>query len=156
MRLNLEDLRLRGGQSHVREASVEVAPISVGGADFDVVVPGGVIISIDRIAGGYLVKLALDAKVCGPCFRCLGEVCEEVHAEQEEFIPAVAGAWAETESETTPFVEDLVIDLAGLTREAIILSLPDKMLCSEDCKGLCPVCGADLNKTACSCVALEE
>jgi uncharacterized protein len=43
----------------------------------------------------------------------------------------------------------------NLVRETIILALPLKPLCSEECKGLCPICGADLNKSPCSCVKKE-
>lgn len=140
----------------MRECAVDVAPFSFGGAEFQVVVPKGVEVTVERIAGGYLMDLNLTAKVCGPCSRCLAEVCREVCAEQQEFIPAVAGAWAESESDTSPFVEDLVVDLTGLVREAIALAMPDRMLCRDECKGLCPQCGADLNDGDCSCAPLEE
>ena len=43
------------------------------------------------------------------------------------------------------------VDLAELARDAFILDMDTKTLCSEDCKGLCPRCGADLNLGPCSC-----
>jgi len=43
------------------------------------------------------------------------------------------------------------IDLDELVKEQILLSVPDRMLCREDCKGICSNCGADLNKGACDC-----
>lgn len=155
MRLNLNDLSLRGGQRHTCTYSVDVAPVMLGGARFDVVVPEGVDVNIERIAGGFLVDLDLTATVCGPCARCLREVCCEVRAEQEEFVPAAAGGWADSESEASPFVEEMMVDLAGLTREAVVLSMPDRMLCTEGCKGLCPQCGRNLNEGECSCEPLE-
>jgi uncharacterized protein len=42
-------------------------------------------------------------------------------------------------------------EIDDLVREAVILSVPAKPLCSENCKGLCPVCGTDLNRSTCSC-----
>ncbi|MBQ7653405.1 MAG: DUF177 domain-containing protein [Clostridia bacterium] len=42
-------------------------------------------------------------------------------------------------------------DLTGLVDECIVLSAPRATLCKEDCKGLCPVCGGNLNKTSCDC-----
>ena len=48
-------------------------------------------------------------------------------------------------------VPDLQLDLAQLAREDIILALPSKLLCKEDCKGLCPQCGANLNDAPCQC-----
>ena len=47
------------------------------------------------------------------------------------------------------------VDLAPLLREAMILALPTRPLCSEDCQGLCPHCGGNRNQGACSCHATE-
>jgi uncharacterized protein len=46
----------------------------------------------------------------------------------------------------SPYVEDEVLDLSAWARDALALSLPEKLLCREDCAGLCAVCGADLNE----------
>ncbi|MBR2731103.1 MAG: DUF177 domain-containing protein [Clostridia bacterium] len=48
-------------------------------------------------------------------------------------------------------IEDLRFDLDPLVREDLFLSLPAKFLCRPDCKGLCPVCGQDLNDGPCGC-----
>lgn len=48
-------------------------------------------------------------------------------------------------------VEDLHFNLDELIREDILLSLPTKILCSDDCKGLCPYCGTNLNEKQCDC-----
>ena len=45
----------------------------------------------------------------------------------------------------------MTLDLDELLRADILLSLPSKILCKEDCKGLCSVCGADRNKQECHC-----
>jgi uncharacterized protein len=52
---------------------------------------------------------------------------------------------------TTAFYEGDEIDLGHLMREQFLLSLPMKPLCREDCQGLCPVCGTNLNTEPCSC-----
>jgi uncharacterized protein len=44
-----------------------------------------------------------------------------------------------------------VVDLREILRQQLFLSLPEKFLCSGRCKGLCPTCGADLNRGGCSC-----
>jgi uncharacterized protein len=49
------------------------------------------------------------------------------------------------------YYEDETIDLAALAREQIVLALPMKPLCRQDCRGLCPVCGANRNHETCSC-----
>lgn len=51
---------------------------------------------------------------------------------------------------------DFAIDTEEIVRTALILELPTRFLCREDCKGLCPKCGCDLNKTNCSCETRER
>ena len=48
-------------------------------------------------------------------------------------------------------VPDAIVDITDNIREDILLSIPDRFKCSEDCKGLCPGCGADLNEEPCRC-----
>jgi uncharacterized protein len=47
------------------------------------------------------------------------------------------------------------LDLSPMLREQIALFIPDRALCGEDCRGLCPSCGADLNDAACGCAEGE-
>jgi uncharacterized protein len=51
----------------------------------------------------------------------------------------------ESDELTTPYVKDDTLDLSAWARDAVALALPDKILCREDCAGLCPACGRDLN-----------
>lgn len=53
----------------------------------------------------------------------------------------------------TVYIDEADIDIDGVLAEQLILSLPEKLLCSKQCKGLCPQCGASLNFEKCSCVA---
>ncbi|WP_353683343.1 DUF177 domain-containing protein [Thermodesulfovibrio sp. 3907-1M] len=53
------------------------------------------------------------------------------------------------------FYRDGLIDTADIIRDQILLNIPMKPLCSENCKGLCPVCGTDLNESECGCVVKE-
>ena len=49
------------------------------------------------------------------------------------------------------FIDGKYIDSDQIIKEQIILNAPMKTICSDDCKGLCPVCGCNLNKETCSC-----
>ena len=55
------------------------------------------------------------------------------------------------DSDEIVLLEDGQVDAGELAREAFILEMDTKTLCPEDCKGLCPRCGADLNLGPCSC-----
>jgi uncharacterized protein len=153
IRLDLDDLRLRGGERHESVHAVDLTPITLGGAEYRVLLPQGVGIAVDRVAGGYLVNVATDAKVYGPCARCLSQVALELRAEEQEFAPTAGGTW--DEADVSPFIEGLVVDIEAIAREAVILALPGQVLCAPKCKGLCAQCGRDLNLEDCGCRALE-
>lgn len=54
------------------------------------------------------------------------------------------------------YYPDEYIDMSGDFRESLLLELPTKVVCSEDCKGLCPQCGQDLNEEKCNCCSEPE
>jgi DUF177 domain-containing protein len=153
VRIDLGGLSLRGGQRHEGAYAVELSPIVLGGAEYRALLPKGVDIVVERVAGGYLVDVSADARVYGPCARCLSEVALEVRAEEQEFAPTSGGDWED--ADLSPFIQDLVVDVEALVREAVILALPDQVLCATTCKGLCVQCGHDLNSGACDCDPLE-
>jgi uncharacterized protein len=153
MRLDLRDLRLRSGERYESVCGLDLAPATLGGVEYRVLLPEGATIQVERVAGGFLVRVSADANIYGPCARCLKEARIQVRAAEEEFAASAAGGWKE--SERSAFIEDLVVDVAGLTREAVLVALPEQMLCSSACKGLCAQCGHDLNEGPCGCEALE-
>lgn len=153
MFLDLNGLALRPGELYDRNYAVEVAPVTLGGTRYDVLLPSGADVAVHRVAGGFLVNISAAVKLYGPCARCLKEVALEVQAEQQEFAPSAKGGWEETE--LSVFIKDLVVDLSGLIREAVVLALPAQVICSSSCKGLCPQCGKDLNLGPCECADEE-
>ena len=149
MFLDLDALSLRSGERYERNYTIEVAPISLGGIRYDVLIPDGVDVAVDRVAGGFFVNIRTGAKIYGPCGRCLKEAVLAAPAEQQEFAPTAKGGWEETE--LSPFIKDRVVDLSGLVREAVVLAVPPQIVCSPECKGLCPQCGKDLGQGPCDC-----
>jgi uncharacterized protein len=93
------------------------------------------------------------------CSRCLAGYGYTITSELN-FVVDLAGGSEEARSEEEGyFVVDpssASFEIDHLVREVIILSLPLKPLCSEDCKGLCPVCGIGLNSSQCKCVREES
>lgn len=153
MFLSLDDLPLRAGERLERVYSLDIAPILLGGVSYRMLLPEGVTVTVDRVVGGFLVTVSADAKTYGPCARCLNEVALEVRAEQQEFAPTAKDGWEE--SDLSDFIEDMVVDVAGIAREALVLALPAQVLCSPSCRGLCPRCGHDLNQGDCECPPAE-
>ncbi len=94
-----------------------------------------------------------------PCARCLKPVPTELDAAVEaSYLPEPATA-APTTAEREIAADELdefhykddVIDVAQAIADPLYLERPSRVLCAEDCKGLCPSCGADLNQSPCAC-----
>jgi uncharacterized protein len=148
--LDLRELPLRGGERLERRVQVHIGSITLGGSIYDTLVDGDVaVVSVARVGGGFLVTVEIAAQIYGPCSRCLRDVVVAVEAEQEEFVPQ--DPFDSEAEDLSPFIEDLVVDVGGLAREALVLALPAKVLCGDECAGLCPLCGLDLNQARCDC-----
>jgi uncharacterized protein len=114
-----------------------------------------------RLQRSILVSCRLDTVVELNCSRCLGQFRHPVKIKfEEEFVPTVdvtSGAPLPEPEEASTFTidEHHVIDLTEAVRQYLVMALPMKALCDEDCAGLCPTCGKDLNKGACDCPPQE-
>lgn len=99
---------------------------------------------------GGLVELVYtaDFKYSKPCDRCLTETEKTV---KQEFIHTLALSAENEESDDIIVVTGYALDLFSLVRDDILLELPIKHLCSDDCLGLCPQCGQNLNEGKCNC-----
>ena len=141
--LDLRKLRLRSGDQHRDEQEIELQPFELGGQRY-LPVPGTVPaeLTITRASTGTVFELRFDARLHGPCFRCLEDAVLEVPVSAREYQAASPG---DDEELRTIYVEDDLLDLSAWARDAVALELPDKILCRADCAGLCPVCGKNLN-----------
>lgn len=93
------------------------------------------------------------------CDRCLKSVEVPIEAKFDlKYVPAADYRATETvelqeEDLSVSVFDDQAIDIDELVREQVLLALPSRALCSAECKGLCPVCGADKNSLTCDCEA---
>ena len=92
------------------------------------------------------------------CDRCAAPIVAPLEVEFDtSFIPAEVERGVVENVELKAFdldrsvYEGGEVDVDDLVREQILLALPTRSLCREDCKGLCPACGADLNAGDCAC-----
>ena len=92
------------------------------------------------------------------CARCLDPVQQPLRGDFDLIfrpggVDAESGERAITEDETEiGYYEQSGLLLEDAVREQVLLTLPGRTLCKEDCKGLCPHCGVNRNITACACV----
>ncbi len=142
--LNLRTVKLRPGEQFRDTKEVELDPLELGGERY-VPVPENpeATLTITRASSGTLYELELDARLLGPCFRCLADAAVTTSVRAREYQ---AVSESDEEELRTPYVADDTLDVSQWARDAIALSLPDKILCRSDCAGLCPVCGRDQNR----------
>ena len=141
--LDLSSLQLFSGQGRRLDVDVALAPLQLGGEEY-AVADGHVhaVVDVSRTTGqGYALRLRMDAQLRGPCMRCLKEAVPVIAVDARE----VDQPGGEDEL-SSPYVENEVLDLAAWARDALALALPSKVLCREDCAGLCPICAIDLNE----------
>ena len=103
--------------------------------------------TVTNVGTGLLVKAFLHAKVKDFCARCLEELSKDIDVEfsEEYFLPGDGG-----EEEFLKCEGDF-LDIKELVAEIVLAEKPVKSLCRDDCQGLCPVCGQNLNEKLCSC-----
>jgi uncharacterized protein len=115
-------------------------------------------VKVTRLSDGVLVQGDVEAQVAVQCSRCLDDIRLPVDARlEEQFQPTIdvetghAIHRAEYEQDDNAFMIDPnhMMDLSEPVRQALLVALPMRPLCREDCKGLCPVCGANRNRTDC-------
>jgi uncharacterized protein len=104
-----------------------------------------------RLRAGYEGEFEI------PCARCLDPVKHSLKGEFDLlFRPLGTDADASERAISTPeteigYYQDGGLVLEDVVREQVFLSLPARSLCGEDCKGLCPRCGKNLNSETCAC-----
>ncbi len=103
-----------------------------------------------RSKEGILVQANLTISVDNECSRCLDTVMQTVELEIEELF-----AYPASDISEFSVGDDANLDLAPLLRAEVLIEMLHPMLCSEDCRGLCPSCGANRNREACQCAQDE-
>jgi uncharacterized protein len=88
-----------------------------------------------------------------PCGRCLEEVHVPVEFELDRSVDLNGDKGVQTDEdvEEVSYIDGYHLDVDDLVYTEILINLPLQVLCSEDCKGLCFKCGANLNKGECGC-----
>jgi DUF177 domain-containing protein len=141
--LDLRSIKLRSGEQFREEQEIQLNPFELGGQRYlpvPQVVPAD--LTITRASTGTVFELRFDARLHGPCFRCLEDAVLGVRVDAREYQAASPG---DDDELRTAYLENDKLDLSGWARDAVALELPDKILCRPDCAGLCPVCGKNLN-----------
>jgi uncharacterized protein len=140
---DLGRLRLSSGEGRRLTLGVKLGSFDLGGTQY-AVEPEQVDATLDvsrMTHGGYALRLRFEAGLTGPCMRCLEDAAPSFEVDAREVDQAGGG-----DELSSPYVDGEELDVASWARDAYALTLPAQLLCREDCAGLCPECGANLNE----------
>jgi uncharacterized protein len=140
--VDLDRLTLAPGQGSRLELQVDPGEVELGGSAYEL--GGGrvpVRLDVSRTAAGYAMRLRFSGELAGPCVRCLEDAGLTLEVDSRE----VDQPASRDEELLSPYVSEGVLDLSGWAHDALVLALPQQVVCRPDCAGLCPVCGRSLN-----------
>jgi uncharacterized protein len=110
-------------------------------------IPAGATVSLDvrleSVTEGVYVSGTVSAPLVGECARCLDELTDHLTVDIGELFAYPDSVTDETtDDDELPRVIDEHVDVEQTVRDAVVLALPLAPLCTDDCAGLCPDCGA--------------
>ena len=144
MRLELQKLNIEQGSSQsfaFEEASVG----DLSGVTLLEPVMGQFVLS--NLGIGYQFSGSFSATVSQPCVRCLDPVVEDVEFDVNETY--LLHGEEDPDQEDVFALESDVLDVSDVVRQHLLIEVTEFPLCKEDCKGLCPECGVNLNSMVC-------
>ena len=149
--LNVVSALNHPGQEHPFHADAALERMTVLGdpVEFTGISVDGTLFSSDE---NIVVNGAVRAEVVSQCARCLKRVVNPIDAE----LNALYARESDPEDLDRYLYEASQVDVTEAVKDALVLALPLRYLCKEDCKGLCPKCGKDLNEGPCTCQEGED
>ena len=147
MRFNLKEILHVPGASLPFESQLDLSDLDFYGERpfaHPVVIRG----TVRNMADALLLEGSADTTLELVCDRCLKPFRQELRLPVSTLL---AETLEDEENDEIVLLEDGAVDLDEVFTTALVLSMDSKHVCSEDCKGLCATCGADLNQGPCGC-----
>ena len=149
MRLGLSQIIDRPGESVSYSTNVDLSDLQYG-IGFPVTEPVLASGTVRNTAGVLVMKGMITTTIHGICDRCTAAFDRDVEIPIDAVLVTEL-ANEENEDEWVFTLEGDSADLEDIVRTTFVLNMDSKMLCSDDCKGLCCGCGKNLNVESCSC-----
>jgi uncharacterized protein len=159
MKLDLSELARTIGMHAVQEVDEQCRPVDVG---FECVSPIQGELKFTNTGSLLLITGEVHTDVRLECSRCVTDFIERVDASiEEEFSldrvgDSIQALPLEDDEISLPIITNNQLDVTELVRQNILVVLPIQPLCMQDCKGLCPTCGENLNVRQCPCPPAES
>ena len=149
------------GESLTVSGALDLSSYEMGGRTFTLPQGATYNLVLTNAGEGILATGILRAYVEGLCDRCLDPASFDISAEVDEYylFEEPEEDFSEDEDDDVDYSlisDDDTIDLSEALLSALLMETPYIVLCRPDCKGLCPICGANLNEGDCGCAKQRE
>ena len=152
MLIDLRELLSGSQDERIEKVSIESESFDTGIAKYSILEKPEFELCITRIGKNKLeIKADSYVTLSIPCDRCLEPVDTRVDYTVDEIVDFNDNASEEEAKEEKDYIDGYDLDVDKLVFGEILISMPGKTLCKEDCKGICLICGANLNKGECGC-----
>jgi uncharacterized protein len=138
---DLGRLQLQSGDGRYVDLDVHLEPLALAGQTYSAEGERvSVRLDVSRTRSGYSLRLRYGTRLHGPCMRCLEDAGRSFAIDAREIDQPGGG-----EDLTSPYLEGDELDLRAWARDALALALPTQITCTDECLGLCAICGENLN-----------
>lgn len=139
------------GASTDVDSPLEIGALTMGECAFEPLGPARVTATLSNTGAGIVATGTVTARLKTTCVRCLCDFELDASAPIEGFYVLPGHDEGLPEEQEVELIADDKVDLAPAAVQSLIVELPFAPVHSESCAGLCPVCGADRNVSACGC-----
>lgn len=161
MKINIiDDIPDEGLSLDLTEEGQALTELAGGKLEYSFTSPVAVHLDLTKADGNVFVSGDIKTGISVPCSRCLNEFVLPFETDFSVFY--MIGKEEETEKELKPgdidvnYLSGPELDTTEMVLAQITLEMPMQPLCKPECKGLCPRCGADLNRGECGCPQEEK
>ena len=138
------------------EVSIELTSFESRLGDFPILQKSPVVLTIaNQENAAVFIRGSVDVTLNIPCGRCLEEVPTRICFDIDKKLDITDGILVDDEMEENDYLIGFELDVDKLVYAEILVNWPMRVLCKEDCEGICKVCGANLNKGDCGCQRTE-
>ena len=140
--IDLGRLGLSSGEGATLTPSVAIDAVELAGQSYTT--PGAVAdarLDVSHTTTGYALRLRYDVRLEGPCMRCLEPASHDLSIDAREVDQPGGG-----DDLRSPYLDGDELDVRAWARDALVLALPVQIRCTADCRGLCGMCGVNLNE----------
>ncbi len=154
MRISLSEAMNLKSEIRKVSADIEMEKFLYMGDEYDIIRKEPVQFSLLSVTAKTLqMKAHIVLQIEAPCSRCLEPVTIPFDIETDYRLvwEDDGSVHIEEDNEPIEFIDGYELDVDKLVSEEVMIGFPMKVLCSEDCKGICSICGANLNRGECGC-----